>query len=288
MILVALINIVDSTYAQSIPNAMPSSSISQQVGISEITVNYRRPNAQGRALRSGTNPFLPNHKLWNTSVSFALNTSFSINDTDLASGKYTISAIPNDEKWKVILKHINAETDVQQEVLQFIVNQDNVPFTETMEVRLCEITDSAALVIIQWGKFALPILIKVPTNTLVLESYKEAINKKTSNHGNTFQYGAWFLLTRGFELPLALEWINMDIQQHETYFNTWLKAQLLRRVNRNTEAINLAQKALDLALLSSDFDFVTYVPRIRKALVYWRNTPDSNLLLEPLFSLSYL
>lgn len=280
LFLIGFISLVNAVNGQSIPNATPSSSIKQQVGISELTVSYRRANVQARQIRTGKNAFLPEHKIWNTSIVLTLNTPFSIGDTVLESGKYTLSASPNNSYWTMIFKKVNADTDVQEEVLQLSVKEESIPFTETLEVRLTNITDSAALLSVLWDTFCIPIPITVPTNELVLNSYKQALLNNESGHGNTLQYGTWFLLTRDFEIPLALEWISKDIQHEETYFNTWLKAQVLRRLNRNNEALETAQKALDLALVSSDFDFQTYVPRIRTALDFWGNNPNSTLLVK--------
>lgn len=263
--------------AQQIPNAAPSSSIKQELGISELTVNYRRPAVQKRQIRTGNNPVIPTGKVWNTSISIASNTDFTIANKPLRAGKYTLYAIPESAQWTLILKKVNEETDDQDEILRTSVTPETIPFTETLETRITDITDSTALLSFSWDTFSLPLKIAVATNLLVLKSYQHAVLTQHTEHGNTLQYGTWFLLTRNYELPLALEWIDKDISTKETYYNSWLKAQVLRKLNRTDEAIHTAQRALDLALVSSDIDFANYVPRIRAALEFWPKIPGPAL-----------
>ena len=86
------------------PPISPIAKISQQVGLTNIEIEYSRPSVKSRKIFGGVVPY---DKIWrtgankNTIISFDKDVSFSGNI--VKKGKYSIYTIPSESGWRLIL-----------------------------------------------------------------------------------------------------------------------------------------------------------------------------------------
>src|SRR6476659_3580953 len=85
------------------PRPSPNASVSQMVGITEITLHYSRPGVKNRKIWGGLVPY---GEVWrtganeNTTISFS--TPVKIDGHELAAGTYGLQTIPTASDWTVI------------------------------------------------------------------------------------------------------------------------------------------------------------------------------------------
>jgi len=101
-----LMGSISSSFAQQIqmPQASPSAKIAQQVGLSNVTVDYSRPSTKGRKIFGELVPF---GEVWRTGANGATLLTFStdvmISGKNVPAGQYALYSIPGKSEWTMIL-----------------------------------------------------------------------------------------------------------------------------------------------------------------------------------------
>ena len=96
------------------PQASPKSTVSQRVGLTDITIVYSRPGVKGRNIFGTVVPF---GKRWRTGANATTSIKFSddvlIEGKKVAAGEYGLYTIPNKTEWLVVLnKSLKQGADV--------------------------------------------------------------------------------------------------------------------------------------------------------------------------------
>ena len=89
------------------PTLSPFSKISQQVGLTEVALQYSRPSAKGRVVFG---ELVPYDKVWRTGANAATRITFKevakIGGKTIQPGEYAIYTIPRKNRWTIII-HAN-------------------------------------------------------------------------------------------------------------------------------------------------------------------------------------
>ncbi len=87
----------------NIPRVSQRGTVSQRIGLTDITITYHRPEVGGREIWGKTVPF---GKVWraganeNTAITFS--DDISVEGKPLAAGTYGLHTIPDKEQWTII------------------------------------------------------------------------------------------------------------------------------------------------------------------------------------------
>jgi len=86
------------------PSASQHAVVKQRVGLTDVEVDYSRPNKNSRLIFGGLVPF---DKVWRTGANQPTRIKFSANvkfgDKDVPAGEYAIFSIPGSNEWTIIL-----------------------------------------------------------------------------------------------------------------------------------------------------------------------------------------
>src|SRR5438046_10342214 len=86
-----------------LPAVSQHASVTQTVGLTDITITYSRPGVKGSKIFGGLVPY---GKVWRTganeTTSIAFSDDVSINGQPLAKGTYGLHTIPNENEWTLI------------------------------------------------------------------------------------------------------------------------------------------------------------------------------------------
>jgi hypothetical protein len=86
-----------------IPVTSPSVTISQGLGLTNVSISYSRPAMKGRAIFGNLVPY---DKIWRTGAnkitSITFDAPIKINGAELKAGSYGIYTVPGKEPWKII------------------------------------------------------------------------------------------------------------------------------------------------------------------------------------------
>ncbi|WP_221393378.1 DUF2911 domain-containing protein [Dyadobacter sp. NIV53] len=259
------IAITAATLAQRTPQASPAAIVMQTVGVTDFTVKYSRPSIKGRRILADSSVLAPYNEVWRTGANQATTlesgTEFSFGGKKVPAGKYALFSIPSGAAWTIILnKNFTQGIDAYKEaddIARIVVVPTSAGYTETFSIDFSNLTDSTANLNLAWSSVKVPVQISVETQTLTMASLNKAVAEKPEDPA-TMQTASGYLLSKGKDLPQALALADKSIGLKETFSNLWLKAQILNKLGKVSEALPIAQKALTVGAASGDNAFASF------------------------------
>ncbi len=86
------------------PQASPTATLKQHIGLTDIEITYSRPSVKGRTIYGGIVPY---GEVWRTGANASTKISFStdvkLNGNAVPAGKYSLFTIPGEEEWTIII-----------------------------------------------------------------------------------------------------------------------------------------------------------------------------------------
>ena len=236
-----------------LPTLSQRSIITQQIGLTNITINYCRPLVGGRTLFGKEIPY---GQVWragaNENTTIALSDDVSVEGKPLAAGTYGLHMIPTADQWTVIFSKNSTSWgsfsyDEKEDALRVNVKPQAGEFTETMAYTFDDVKPDSTAATLRWAKVAVPFHISVDVNAIVLRS----IQNQLRNTGG-FTWAGWdeaalWLLDTNTNLDQALKWEDRSILAEERFDNLLTKSEILEAQGKKQEAAALKAKALDLA-----------------------------------------
>jgi hypothetical protein len=257
-------------FAQEIrtPRPSPDATVSQIVGVTEITIDYSSPGVKGRTI---WDELVPYGEVWRTGANEVTSITFGdpvkVNGNELAAGTYGIHMIPGESEWEIIF---SKDTEVDgssayeksKDALRIKVKPEEHHFMERMTFLFTDVTDNSVNVNLMWDKLKVPFMVEVNTQDLFLSNARKELS-----WGPTFQ-AAQYCLNSNINLEEALDWINASCLINEVYWNTRVKAQIQNKLGMKDEAIATMEKAISYGekMDSAPFDF----DNMKKMLAEWK------------------
>ncbi len=257
-------------YAQEFrtPRPSPNASVTQMIGVTEVTIHYSRPGVKDRTIWGELVPF---NKVWRTGANEVTSITFSdpvkINGNNLEAGTYGIHTIPTENEWTFLFSNNTKVGDGSQfneknVVLKVNVKPQPSEFTERMMFTFSDVTDNSSLVNLIWDKLKVSFKIETETQKLTLAKAEDIIDWSTP------MQAAAYCLQNNVELDKAMNWINASQIINDNYWNSRIKAQLLAMTGKKQEAISEMEKAINHGNSMNDkpFDF----DQMKKLLADWK------------------
>ncbi len=245
------------------PQPSPKSTLSQVVGLTDVTVEYSRPSAKGRTIFGDLVPF---GQLWRTGANANSTVSFSedvvINGTTLKKGKYAIFTIPKADMWEVDfyattdnwgLPENWDENDVAARTNVNPIALGNHVETFTMAVN--NITNDGATLDISWEKTMVSVKFEVPTQKAAMASIDKTLAGPTS--GDYFSSAQYFYQSNG-DLNKALTYVNkaLELNKDKPFWYNRLKSLIQAKLGDKKGAIETAKISLASATEAKNNDYI--------------------------------
>jgi hypothetical protein len=267
IVLIALVLTAWVSQAQvQIPGASPAGSVSTQVGLTDIRIDYFRPKAKDRKIfGSDASVLVPYDKLWRTGANSGTKISFSddvtVEGTKVPKGEYLIFTWPGATEWTVALyKDVTLggntnKYDKSQEAANFKVKPEKL--TEKVELLTFNITDisadnKSAKVQMAWENTSVKFNVGVDFEAKVMKSIED--NTKVAPY-NYFQAAVYYL-ENGKDLNQALDWVNKAAEGMNSPF--WVlhqKAKIQKALGDKKGALATANQSLAKAKENSNRDY---------------------------------
>jgi Protein of unknown function (DUF2911) len=236
------------------PQASQHAVMKQRVGLTDVEVDYSRPNKNNRDIFGGLVPF---DKIWRTGANRPTRLKFSadvkLGEKEVPAGEYLLYTIPGANEWTIILsKDLNAQSaaDYKQESDAARVAAKPVVLAvpaETFTIGLDDLRADSATLYFEWDKTRVPV--KVTTHDIEKVSRGiDAVVKSGKTQEPGFYYSAAsFYLDQNKDLPQALKWVDQALEKNPTaYFMHYKKAQILAKMGKKREAIAAAEKSIEI------------------------------------------
>ncbi|WP_310395160.1 DUF2911 domain-containing protein [Hymenobacter sp.] len=249
------------------PQASPKNTVTQRVGLTDITISYYRPSAKGRAIFGTVVPF---GKRWRTGANATTSIKFSddvtIEGKKVPAGEYGIYTIPNKTEWLVVLnKGLKQGADVDgfkddQDVARFTVKPYKLPAKlETFTIGLTDLTPATANVALEWEMTGAKFKVTADVETKVMAQIDEKITKNATPAPADKASAAVYYYDSNKDLKQALAWMEKANAAEPTKFwnlNTEAKIRLKMKDYAGATKAAEASKKAALAATPPNGDYV--------------------------------
>jgi hypothetical protein len=252
-----------------LPRESPVGKLSQQVGLTEIAVEYGSPAVGGRKIWGALVPY---DKLWSLGAYQATKLRFSrdvtFGDKAVPAGTYALFAIPGKTAWTLVLNknadQLGSGHDYRSDldVARVQLHPKPAAFRERLAFAIPDFTDDGATLELAWDKLKVSIPIRVNTTEEVLTNIS-ALDDTWRAYANAARY----MLETKKNYDLGLRYIDQSLALKEDWYNVWIKSLLLAAKSNYKDAGTNGGRALELGLKAGDPLFPE--PEIRKALASW-------------------
>jgi hypothetical protein len=244
-------------FAQSVQLNLPRdsqrASVSQRIGITDITIKYHRPLVKGRTIWGKVVPY---GQVWraganeNTVITFT--DPVSVEGQPIDKGTYGLHMIPNQDQWTIIFSKANTSWGSytykeSEDALRVNVKPQATDSHEALVYDIDQPTDDSAVITLRWEKVAVPFKVSVNVNDIVEASLHQQMRGLTQYTWDAWDDAANYLLAHKVHLDEALEYEDKSIQVEERYDNDLTKSKILEAMGKNDDAKIAHDKALALA-----------------------------------------
>ena len=240
------------------PQPSPTASITQKVGVSNISVEYSRPGAKEREIFGGLVSY---EKMWRTGANKVTKITFDENcvfgGAKIKKGSYSLFTIPGKKEWTVVLNKNTelwgvGEYDKEKQVCSIVAKViETKDFTESFTIDFGTFQSFSAIMSLKWANTKIGIKIESLAAKELEKQFVELLTKGPS--ANDYYNGAKFFVDNTSEYDMALEWINTAIEKKpDAFWMKFHKARILKKIGNNKQSISVAEEVISLAKEKKD------------------------------------
>ena len=243
----------NETLMLDLPRQSQHARVSQRIGITDITVNYHRPVANGRQIWGKVVPY---GQVWraganeNTTITFS--DPVTIEGQPLDKGTYGLHMIPGESQWTVIFSKVSKDWGSfsykqEDDALRVNVKPQPAEAYNALAYDFDDVKADSTVVTMRWDKVAVPFKVEVKVNDLVTASIRRQIHGLNQYYWEVWDDAAGYFLANKINLDEALKDEDQSIQSEERYDNLLNKSKILEAMGRKQDAEAFRTKALDKA-----------------------------------------
>ena len=235
----------------TLPQPSQGASVSQTVGLTEITVTYHRPRVRGRAIWGDLVPY---GQVWraganeNTTIEFS--TPVTVEGKPLAAGSYGFHLLPAETgDWTAIFSSVDTawgsfSYDPNEDVLRVPVRPVAAPMEEALAYTFDDASDRETTLALRWEKLRLPLKIQVDTPEIVYQSVKAELRGIPRFSWQGWNQAANALATQKVHLDEATAWVDRSIGMQKNFANAQTKARILTAQGNESAAKKLIDESI--------------------------------------------
>ena len=278
LVLLCILSMAQVGWAQlTVPQSSPPASITQMIGLTEVTIDYSRPNVflkdQDRTgaiwgelvpWETTPNPTTGRAYPWragaNENTVFTFSSEVTIEGKSLPAGSYSFHIIPHENGEATLIFNRDDyqwgsfNYDERQDALRVKITTVDGTQTNLLTYQFPEVNTESAVCELAWEKKRFPFSIAVNTHEVAIQHMREELGQSTGFVWQTLNTAAKYCLDNDVDLEQGMEWIERGILYfggNFTLYNT--KAQLLEKMKKTEEAKDLKEKAVALGTVRELF-----------------------------------
>ena len=284
LFILMLAAVVSAQTQLTAPQVSQKASVSQTIGLTDITINYHGPKVNGREVWG---KLVPYNEVWrgganeNTTISFS--DPVKIEGKDLSAGTYGLHFIPTENNWTVIFNKnywswgsFNyREADDQ---LRVSVKPEKTDFREWLSYSFDNPEANSVDAVMRWEKLSVPIHITLDVHELVIQHMKKELDNLQGFFWQGWNQIAAYALVNDMHLKDAMNWVDKSINFNKNFTNQMTKAGLLEASGNSTEAAELKKSvmadATEAEINTYGYQLLQMGKNSEAIEVFMRNTQD--------------
>lgn len=244
-----------------VPAPSPLQTLKQNFALSEITIEYSRPSARGRAVYGDVVPF---GKVWRTGANGSTKITFGedvkVEGKAVKAGTYALYSIPGKDSFTFMLyKDLKLGGDVanysaENELIRFAVKSSKLTEkVETFTMNVADITATSSNIELTWENTRAAFNVTADIDASIMASIDKALNKDNK----PYYQAASYYYDNNKDLKVALEWVNKATEQNpKAYWVMLLKAKIELKLKDKAAAKASAEKVIEMAKADKDDSYV--------------------------------
>lgn len=261
--LVLAVSLTGAAQAQiQLPAASPAATVSQQIGLGTVTVEYARPSLKGRTMFGDRVPY---GKVWragaNKITNLVLSEDMQIDGKTISAGRYGLYAIPTTTDFTFILnKDANAfgaySYNETNDAARFTVKSEKASAkTEALTFEFTDFTPVSANLSLRWENLVAKLPISNNPDARIMAQIAEQTAKPDAKMG-VFMAAADYYYETNRDLKQAMTWANKVVDADKKYWTYYLRAKIAAKAGDCKTARADAQQSLDLAKQANDYAYI--------------------------------
>ncbi|MFN8587869.1 MAG: DUF2911 domain-containing protein [Candidatus Eisenbacteria bacterium] len=248
-----------------LPRISPNATVTQTIGITDLTVTYSRPGVKGRTVWGD---IVPMDKPWragaNEATRFTTTDEITFGGQKLAAGTYALIAIPGKDEWTIAL---NSEKELwgayeykpEKDVLRVKVKPEAAPHEEWLSFSFDGLAPATATsmpnatnLVLRWEKLRVAVPVSVDANATILAGCRKAVGEAKPDDFRTRVQAARWCLDSGVNMDEARGWMTQAVAIQKNYSTLGLQARFLAKEGKKQEAIAAGEAAVAAGKASPD------------------------------------
>lgn len=240
-----------------LPYESQAASVSQTIGLTQMTITYHRPGVKGRTIWGDLVPYNDGKPFpWrgganeNTTISFS--TDVTIEGHPMTAGTYGLHFIPSANSWIVIFsKNYTSwgsfSYNESEDALRITVKPTVAPFEEYLTYRFVNPKPNTVEAQLHWEKLAVSFEIGVDLGKTVLASIRNELRNTAGFSWKGYNSAASFCADNKIELEQGLAWADRSVASEERFENLETKSEILRLMGKTADADATLKTAMQKA-----------------------------------------
>ncbi|HWC95514.1 MAG TPA: DUF2911 domain-containing protein [Candidatus Sulfopaludibacter sp.] len=244
-----------------LPENSQRATVSQRLGVTDITITYHRPLVGGRKVWGGLVPY---GQVWraganeNTTIQFS--DAVSIEGQALAAGTYGLHMMPGPDSWEIIFSKNSSSWgsftyDKAEDALRVTVKPQPGEMREALSYDFDDVKPESAVITLRWEKLAVPFRVSANEVKPTLESLRRELRGGKQYTWVGWEEAAVYCLQHKTNLDEALHWSELSIQNEERFENLMTRSGLLGALNRTADAKASHDRAMEIGNVTQIYFF---------------------------------
>jgi len=254
------------------PAPSPSSKLMQDVGLTEVTIEYSRPGVKDRDIFA-KDGLVPYGKVWrlgaNAATKFTFSKDVTVGDAKMKAGEYAVLAKPMADKWEFMFFPYesgswSSYTEKEPAATVSATPKKGKHSVETMTFTVDNVMSDKADITLHWDDTVVSLPLMVNTAAQVQASIDRVMNGPS---GNDYYAAASYYHETGKDLKQAADWIEKATAGDDPRFwQVRRKALIYADLGMKSKAIEAAKESMMLAEKAGNED---YVRMNKKSIEEW-------------------
>lgn len=252
---------IENSQAQvKLPPASSTTTLTQGLGIKDITLIYQRPNAKNRKIFGDLVPF---NEVWRTGANnipaITFQEDVNIEGNIVPAGTYGLFSIPSTDEWTIILsKNVKQwgayQYNQDEDFLRFKVKPQTLSnHVETFTISFDKVTPSSTEMSFTWEKTKVSFNISVDQSKEILANIDQAMKSEQKPYFQAAQY----YFNNNLDIQKAAQWIKLADQNTApaAHIKYW-KSLILNKAGDKAGARQAAQEGIELAKQTNTEEYI--------------------------------
>ncbi len=235
------------------PDLSQKSTLSQRIGITDISLVYYSPAVKKRTIWG---KLIPYGKVWraganeNTVISFTHDVK--VEGQLIKAGTYGLHMIPEKLQWTIIFSKNYTSWgsyfyNKDEDVLRVKVKPVASKLQEWLTFDFNDRKADSAVLALSWEKIRVPVKIEVDVKKIMVDNIQKELRSLPFWYWRGTYGAAKYCFDNDTNLEDALKWVDRSINTEENFQNVLLKSKILNKLNKPSEAAKAKKHAFKIA-----------------------------------------